>query len=632
MRSFWMYVFTICLLLHAVAGAAQEDGWLYRVRQENGPVSYLIGVLPSSDPASFQWSDSVYYALEKARVVAVDELIDSAAQAQLKALAEMEGERNFSDWMTNAQFARIDALLMKYDKGSLWPWVQYYPLYMAEMLEQWRLSQSQSAKAFLLALAGWQNKKIFSLYAPEALAGLYSSIPLHLQTDMLVALSKIRASSGYDGQLIKHYHTGKAAVLYRYLLRNRPYEWYALYTKGKIHWIIQTILPQLRRTSTAMVVDASLLGGKEGLVARLREQGWRVTPMGSGLQLINTNDLVPVEEADTVTFVQDPEVVYYPLNEQYRQQYFQSVIPSWYKVVSFRGAFAVRMPDRPEEITETLPVEGGQVTMRLYKFEDRALNQFYLVSFYDYPQWYTPSEQPGFFRQVISRTVNRFGGLLLLEKDISTRQYEGREIEIQVDGSYTIRVRFYLVGHRMYQVALGATGQKAYSKQNEAFLRSFRILDQKMTHWFPLHLGFGSVAMPGHPQRKMGTISVDSMPAYYFSYSRQDTFTLLSYNTTIAYLPPAITVKNPEQILRKMIAKVAASSDAILIEDRAVERGTFEGRYVALGAEGDHVIRLMFLYHEHRLLQLMVAGPEDSAFSAFADHYFDSLEVSEDLY
>lgn len=618
------------LLLMSLVGSlqAQEEGWLYRMEGPNIRSSYLVGVLPSTSPLTYQWNDSVYAAIAQSEVIAVDAVLDSLQRAEYASLSTMPGGQTFNDWLNNAKFAAINEHLQHLDKGSLWQFTTYYPLYMAAQLQSWSLQQQQSGLAFLLRLAEVQQKRVIGLFEGDAVTGLLSAIPGRLQSDLLLAFTESWFSETFRQRLVRHYLSGDKELLQQFIARELPIEYQAFFQQGLINLLVREVPTQARRQPTAFLVDATLLGGENGLVSALREQGITLTPIGDGLELVSTQDPTPVEEADTIVFEADPDIEYYRLNEEYRQQYFDEIIANWHTLTSYRGAFTIRMPDRPEEIMEQLPVEEGNVTVRLYKFEDRALNIFYLVSFYDYPDWYALEEQPGFFRQVISRSVNRFGGILLLERDISNAQFRGKEIEIQVDEDYTIRVRFYLVGNRMYQVALGATGRKAYSKQNEAFLRSFRILDQRMAGWTPVDLGFAEVELPGRPTRETGIITIDSMPAHYFAYLKKDPTTLLQYATTVTYLPPGYRLRKEEPVYRRMIYETARQLNAVLIRQEDFTRGELDGQYIELGSGADTVIRMVVLYHDHRLLQLMVMGPEDSAFSAFADHFFDSFSVS----
>lgn len=629
MRQSIRYFFLVGLLCLSIAGWSQAEGWLYRMEGNNARTSYLVGVLPSSSPLSYQWSDSVYAAIAQSEVIAIDAVIDSLQLEEYKLLAEMPAGMRFDDWLNNTKFAAVNEQTQTYNQGSLWSYVHYYPLYVAELLQSWDLATKQSGLDFLLQLASMQNKKVIGLYQADVFSGLFSAMPMVLQSDLLLSFTEEWFDPIFKQRLVAQYLSGNKDHLYQFIGRNLPIEYQAFFQQGQINLLAREVPAQARRQSTTFLVDASLLGGDQGLVAALRQQGLTLTPIGNGLELVSTTDPTLIEETDTMVFEADPGIEFYQLNEEYREQYFEEIIPSWHKVVSYRGAFAARMPDRPEEIMEQLPVEGGNVTVRLYKFEDRALNIFYLVSFYDYPEWYTLEDQPGFFRQVISRSVSRSGGILLLERDISNDQFKGKEIEIQVDEDYTIRVRFYMVGNRMYQVALGATGRKAYSKQNEAFLRSFRILDQRMAGWTPLDIGFAEVELPGTPVRETGTISIDSMPAHYFTYLKKDPSTLLQYATTVTYLPIEYKLRKVEPVYRKMIYETARQLEAVLIREEPFTSGALSGKYVELGSGNDTVLRMVVLYHQHRLIQLMVLGPEDSAFSAFADHFFDSFTVSD---
>jgi hypothetical protein len=290
------------------------------------------------------------------------------------------------------------------------------------------------------------------------------------------------------------------------------------------------------------------------------------------------------------------------------------------------------MPARPDIREDWVPAGNGEVKLHIYQFEDRALNLFYLVGYYDYPPNSNLGQEQTFFRDLISRSVSKFNGTLLLERDISTDQFKGREIEVSVKNETTIRTRFYLIGNRVYQVTLGATGQKAYSKQNEAFLRSFRILDQRHKRWFTLTVGTGTLEILNEPTATKGSMELGGVHFHTANYYLRDDQTNLEYLATIASCPEEYKIRKTDGLYRKALQSVARETGSVLIHEKPMEFGKVEGRYAEFGASDNTVTRLLVLYVNHRIVQLMVQGPEDSAFSGLADRFFDTYEVPDWLY
>lgn len=604
--------------------ATAQDGWLYRMEGQGIRSSWLIGALPATDPQVFQFSDSVFHAIMTAPQLAFDLVLDSSEMATQEETSQLINGGRFDKQLTKAQLAVLQELYQQHRRGAMWDYMSYSPLYFSELLLQWQRNQ-QDARSFLLNMGRQQEKRIIGLYTGEDLSGLYNTIPVQLQIDLLVSAASLWSTAVFPAAQAAQYLTARPTRLDSWMAQWMPMEYQRLYQQGKVNILARQIPALLRRQSTCVVVDATLLGGNNGLLSALKKEGIILTPIGTGLTMA-APPTTTATEADTMVF-EGGQLGYYKLNEEFGEAYFEEVVPNWYRVNSFRGAFSVRMPDVPEEITELFPTESTPVPIRIFKFEDRALNLFYLVSYYDYPSSFNIWEQPTFWRDVIAQTVSRFNGILLLEKDISGRQYQGREIELQTDEEFTIRVRFYLVGNRMYQVALGANGRKAYSRQNEAFLSSFRILSQRVRGWYPLNLGFAEIEMPAVPRRTTGTMLVDSLPAHYFAYQVDDKQTLMQFGVQVTYLPETVRTRRPASLLNRMVYRLASDVDGVLIREEDREIGSMTGRYVEIGAGRDQVYRVLLLVHKGRLLQLLLSGPEDSAYSTYADYFFDHFTL-----
>ena len=627
------YLFTFWLMwVCAVSGVSAQESVLYRISGNDIQTSFIFGVVHSTDPVTFMVSDSVYTALAECKQLAVEAIIDSQDLETYLAATYLEPGTRINSWLNNAKFSAIDQHIQRLTKQSLWKYADRYPLFLEQQFLLWQTAETgQTYTEFLRVLAEGQQLPVIGLYAPDELGALYVETPVRLQSDMLMAwVQSNKDPKQFQREMAMRYTAGKLQSLMRWYAARLHFEWYGTVLQWRTMLLEEKVSRYARRRATFFVVDAAMLGGDRGLLQVLRQQGLKVEGIGTGFTWLPGQQPELVEpERDTVDFEEQRTISYYELNEEFQNAYFEELIPGWYPLTSFRGAFTVRFPAEPEVILERIPSNTEPMTMHLYKFEDRVLEVFYIVSHFDYPQSFDPAQQPTLFRDMIARTVNRFNGILLVERDISNEQFQGREIEVRMDEDYNIRARFYLVGNRMYQVALGAVDRKAYSRQNEAFLRSFRILDQRSLSWFRLNLGCLQVAIPAVPERHLSTIKVEGKDAKQYTYRHPDPITGLQYAVSVTYLPEGFRLRKVNPAFHRMIYEAATQVRGVLIkqEDRSTKR--IPGTYAELGGSDGSVTRLLMFYYDNRLIQLLLTGSEDAAFSAFADRFFTTFRFGE---
>lgn len=628
----------VLIWMGGMVAAHAQQSIFYELKGSNIKTCYILGVIPSEDPNIFNLSDSVYWALSQSEVLGTEALIDSQEIETLQEAMRVEPGNEWREELNNTQFGLVDEQFQRYVGQSLWKWTNFEPFYLLHVLSKNREAKSpgRTLPSFLRQIGELQQKQVKGIFLPSDLTTLYGGIREDIQRDLLVQYATmLKSGPGWLQRLTNQYLTAEMTELSKLVKTIFPYEYDVSYLTPKTQLLLRRIPTMARRQSTFFMVDATVLGGEAGLLKGLQSEGYKVRPIGFGFDYIVNNDGTitgMVAQSDTMIFEEGGTIRYYNLNEEFEEAYFNDVIPNWYPLTSFRGSFSVRMPARPEIEEEWVPAGNGQVKLHIYQFEDRALNLFYLVSYYDYPPEAHVGQEQTFFKDLISRTVSKFNGILLLERDISTDQFKGREIEVSVNNETTIRARFYLVGDRIYQVTLGATGQKAYSKQNEAFLRSFRILDQRHKRWFDLTTGVGSLEIPNEPTPGKSSLEFGGLTFPTVQYSLTDDQTNLNYFVSVATCPDDFKLRKTDGLYRKMVQSTAKQTGSVLINETEKDYGKAEGRYAEFGATDNTVTRILVLYVNHRLVQLLVQGPEDSAFSELADRFFDTYEVPGWLY
>ncbi len=137
---------------------------------------------------------------------------------------------------------------------------------------------------------------------------------------------------------------------------------------------------------------------------------------------------------------------------------------------SAEGGFSISMPHSPTEETS-----GNTHT-----FTARDNEFTYVVTYTDYPPNSIQAEAEYLLNEFQNQIIAE-GGTLVMSQDITLGEHRGREFRLRVsDGGIfpVIQGRVYLVGDRVYRVYIRYLVPSALSKKIEAYLDSFRLLDE----------------------------------------------------------------------------------------------------------------------------------------------------------
>jgi hypothetical protein len=153
----------------------------------------------------------------------------------------------------------------------------------------------------------------------------------------------------------------------------------------------------------------------------------------------------------------------------------------WKEFSSASGRFAIQFPGSPKESTQP----AGQFTLNLIQLTSAFE---YSVMYADYPEWANDSDS-AVARKILDAglegAVAEVHSKLLEVKEVSIGKHPGRQyVELMPDGQ-VLRGKTFLVGHRLYQVAITtpreegapADAVKFYQTTAAKFLDSFRLLE-----------------------------------------------------------------------------------------------------------------------------------------------------------
>ncbi len=154
----------------------------------------------------------------------------------------------------------------------------------------------------------------------------------------------------------------------------------------------------------------------------------------------------------------------------------------WEEFESGEGAFMVTMPGTPSVQTSVLNTPAGALDLHLFSGEVNRIR--YVVGYCDYPERvarFVNNER--LLEDVREGTLSAARGTLIGEAPVSLGTHPGKEIRMKLpdslmEGGGGYRSRLFVVGPRLYQIAVSAPDDRAFTAEADSFFNSFRLTDR----------------------------------------------------------------------------------------------------------------------------------------------------------
>jgi hypothetical protein len=151
---------------------------------------------------------------------------------------------------------------------------------------------------------------------------------------------------------------------------------------------------------------------------------------------------------------------------------------AWGDVVSNRdGRFSIDFPGKVIESTQTVDTSAGPATAHIYQHTAGG-KATYTALYSDYPPGsIAGSSVEAIYEGAINGALGKAGGTLRSSTTIEVSGVVGREAVFDAPSTKeSVRVRYFLVGDRLYQVAYDGPQGSETGKDATMFLDSFKIL------------------------------------------------------------------------------------------------------------------------------------------------------------
>ncbi len=590
--------------------------------------SYILATIPIPDSRTLQWNDTLYEALNQCAEVAIGYYSDLSWLDSTRQQAFLMNNQTLENVLNSHKFSILQESLLADAQTDIWDVNHLSPLWIRQWMETNRMAfaGSQNPVEFIKILAREQGKKVSRLASASWFLSALAHLPAAMQGDLMMSAFEAKNNPAIEQSILNHYLRGDLSALKADIEQHEHAVYFDERYVKPVTGLAVDMQDMMHKQAVFFLLDAAMLPGKSGLIARLQKMGYTLEPVNSGLRQPAGDSEYAHAEKDSSLYVMIDSVVYYPLNTEFDKSYFRKNLPGWYPITSFGGGFTAFLPEKPVMAIRRQHTANSYQNINLFKFEDKATNRFNTVSYSDYPQD-MPIDVESFFDELVTKAVSSIGGILLVETNIGTSYLEGRDIEVAIDEDYYMRARFYLADNRLYQIMLGGSKQSAYSKQNEAFLNSLHIMNQKNAPWFTLNLGAARFELPDRPKEDNQSIKTEQGNMIQYRYQYLDGLSGVHYLISVNNYPDASGIPVAGKLYNQLVFSTTDQVHGFLLKDQLFGSLKYSGRYAEIAGEDGQYYRALFLLIGQQLYQVLLSGSEEVAFSNLANRVFQNITL-----
>ncbi len=295
MKRFFSFFLGLVGLLNLVNAQAEmqatdEKSLLWEISgNELQSPSYLYGtihMIPSEDffltaktMAAFDEVEKVVFEIN------MEDMSDMSKMMPLMMKAFMKGDTTLQDLLSEADYGMVKGHFESIGL-PMFMLERIKPMFLSVMAsgEGMDLSDPGSVKSYEMEftqMAQQQEKTIDGLETAEYQMSMFDSIPYRVQADMLVEAIKT-GDTGDDQfqELVKMYQDQDIDAMYKAMEGEKgmaDYEDLLLFNRNR-NWI-PVMAKMMQEGTIFFAVGAGHLGGPQGVVNLLREQGYQLKPL-----------------------------------------------------------------------------------------------------------------------------------------------------------------------------------------------------------------------------------------------------------------------------------------------------------------------------------------------------------------
>lgn len=423
---------------------------LWEINGNNLPQpAYLYGTMHSKDRRVHQLNDSVYAALNRSKVLALEVVVKPEDQLLLMkqmfmkdtTLLMLYGEKDYGrvKEYVQAQMGNL-AAIFKVDEIK--------PIFLATLLSEIdkdTITHPQTADPLDVYLQKWaesHKKQLIGLETIDEQIIAIDKIPLKTQAKMLLDIADQEARNDSLEQQLMYFYLKQdldSLLIFYENEKDDVFDKALILTRNKnMADRLSALLQKKQAVFTA--VGALHLPGENGLIELLRAKGYRLSPV---------------------------------IDQKKYWKLFQSPAQR----------FEILFPDKPELMwlksdnqTLTNPIDTVSIST-MYSFADTIEQIYYSLVYIPLDSNSIQQSDSAFYIGISERLLLKDNAYMVSEDTTSYNNHTVYEGEIAFDELDGLSLRFWLFRNQKYAYLLSVTGllENIYSKKSDIFFNSFKI-------------------------------------------------------------------------------------------------------------------------------------------------------------
>ena len=282
------YLGTLIIALALGAAHAQvptEAALLWKIEGRDLPKpSYLYGTIHLICPGDFVLSDTLKGCFKETdRLTLEIDMDDPGLMMAMARSMSMSGGNQLKQLLDSTDYSRLNRYFKDSVGMNIAPFERAKPfMLMSILLNRVLACQPQSYELSLMGLAKKQNSEVLGLETVEEQMAVFDSIPYAAQANMLITLMDSLPQARREfGNMVKVYKQKDLNGLYALTMESEfemENQQEILLSDRNKRWI-PIIQKQVAEAPTFVAVGAAHLGGEQGVIALLRQAGYRVSPV-----------------------------------------------------------------------------------------------------------------------------------------------------------------------------------------------------------------------------------------------------------------------------------------------------------------------------------------------------------------
>lgn len=261
-----------------------SNSLLWKVEKEGIEPSYIFGTIHVLPQSEFELEEKVKQAMDESEELVLEiDMTDPALQTKMYQTMVMQDGMTLDKLLTEEEYSKLSEKLQSIQGAPPIAMVNGFKPFMVAtmMLSEYVGSQPASFEMTLMSMASAREMPISGLETIESQMAIFDSIPYESQAeDLMEMVEEGHEMKALFADMVAQYKAEEINALYktteeytdsddemRFMLHNRNANW------------AEVLEERLGEKTLFIAVGAAHLGGEEGVINLLKEQGYQMTPL-----------------------------------------------------------------------------------------------------------------------------------------------------------------------------------------------------------------------------------------------------------------------------------------------------------------------------------------------------------------